>query len=76
MTPNGQHPPAGGDANNPPPAGSTTVVAGRDPVADVREAGAEELGAVATIRAMQAAVHTRYGPAGGRSDLRIGQSDL
>ena len=61
MTPNGQHPPAGGDANNPATAGSTTVVAGRDPVADVREAGAEELGAVATIRAMQAAVHTRYG---------------
>jgi NADPH:quinone reductase-like Zn-dependent oxidoreductase len=43
------------------PAGSTTVVAGRDPVADVREAGVE-LGAVATIRTMKAAVHTRYGP--------------
>src|SRR5215212_761365 len=62
MTPNGQHPPAGGDANHPAPAGSTTVVAGRDPVADGREAGAEELGTVATIRAMKAAVHTRYGP--------------
>jgi NADPH:quinone reductase-like Zn-dependent oxidoreductase len=60
MTPNGQHPPAGGDPNKSTTAGGTTVVAGRDPVADVREAGAE-LGAVATIRAMQAAVHTRYG---------------
>lgn len=50
-----------GDANNPAPAGSTTVVAGRDPVADVRASGVE-LGAVATIRAMKAAVQTRYGP--------------
>ena len=62
MTPNGQHTSARGDANNPATAGRTTVVAGRDPVADVREAGAEEFGAVATIRAMKAAVHTRYGP--------------
>jgi hypothetical protein len=63
MTPNAQqHPPAGGDPNHPATAGSTTVVAGRDPVADVREPGAEKLAAVATIRAMKAAVHTRYGP--------------
>jgi NADPH:quinone reductase-like Zn-dependent oxidoreductase len=62
MTPNGQHPPAGGDPNNPAPAGSTTVVAGRNHIGDVREAGAQELATVATIRAMKAAVHTRYGP--------------
>jgi NADPH:quinone reductase-like Zn-dependent oxidoreductase len=62
MTPNGQHTPAAGDRDNPASAGSTTVVAGRDRVGDVRDAGAEELGAVATIRAMKAAVHTRYGP--------------
>jgi NADPH:quinone reductase-like Zn-dependent oxidoreductase len=61
MTPHGQHTSAGGDANSPVPAGSTTVVAGRDPGADVREAGVE-LRAVATIRTMKAAVHTRYGP--------------
>src|SRR4051794_27359819 len=61
MTSNGQHMP-GGDANTSTPAGSTTVVAGRNPVADVREAGSQELGTVAAIRAMKAAVHTRYGP--------------
>jgi NADPH:quinone reductase-like Zn-dependent oxidoreductase len=54
--------PAGGDANTSTPAGSTTVVAGRNPVADVREAGSQELGTVAAIRAMKAAVHARYGP--------------
>ena len=42
MTPNGQHTPAGGDANNPPPAGNTTVVAGRNHVGEVWEAGAED----------------------------------
>jgi NADPH:quinone reductase-like Zn-dependent oxidoreductase len=62
MTPNGQHTPAGGDPHSPAPVGSTTVVVGRNHVEDVREAAAEELGAVATIRAMRAAVHTRYGP--------------
>src|SRR5688500_10624492 len=61
MTPNAQHPPAGGDPNSPAPAGSTTVVAGRDLVGEAREAGAEESAALATIRAMKAAVHTRYG---------------
>ena len=62
MTRNGQHTPAGGDANKSAPAGSTTVIAGRDPAGDGPEAGAEKLVAVATIRAMKAAVHTRYGP--------------
>ena len=62
MTPNAQHPPAGGDPNSPAPAGSTTVVAGRDLVGDAREAGAEQSAAAATIRTMKAAVHTRYGP--------------
>jgi hypothetical protein len=38
------------------------VVAGRDSVGDVGGSGVE-LTAVATIRAMKAAVHTRYGPA-------------
>jgi NADPH:quinone reductase-like Zn-dependent oxidoreductase len=61
MTLHGQHTSVGGEANNPAPAGNTTVVAGRDPVEDGREAGAEELAAVAAIRAMKAAVHTRYG---------------
>jgi len=61
MTPHGQHTSAGGDANNPAPAGRTTVVAARDPIADVQGAGVE-LGAVATIRVMKAAVQTRYGP--------------
>jgi NADPH:quinone reductase-like Zn-dependent oxidoreductase len=62
MTSNGQHTSAGGEAYNPAPGGSTTVVAGQDQVGDGRGAGAEELAAVATIRAMKAAVHTRYGP--------------
>jgi NADPH:quinone reductase-like Zn-dependent oxidoreductase len=61
MTPNGQHTRAGGDPNSPAPAGSTTVVAGRDSVGDVGGSGVE-LTALATIRAMKAAVHTRYGP--------------
>jgi hypothetical protein len=41
MTPHGQHLSAGGDANKSAPAGSTTVVAGRNHLGDVREAGAQ-----------------------------------
>jgi hypothetical protein len=38
------------------------MVVGRNPVGDLRGTGVEKLGAVETIHAMKAAVHTRYGP--------------